>query len=97
MSSRADDRVVYRPGEVVILTVDNPPANTLSTAVLAALEDVLDEIAAAPAVRCLVLAARGRQFVAGGDVHELLAAVGDAQTDHLVTVLELFRRAGGRS
>ncbi|MDX2937772.1 enoyl-CoA hydratase/isomerase family protein [Streptomyces ipomoeae] len=94
MSPSTDGPVVYQPGEVATLTVDNPPANTLTTAVLTAIDAALDRITADPATRCLVLAARGRQFTAGGDAHELLAAVGDAHEveKHVALTGRVFAR-----
>ena len=51
--------------------------NPLSTAMIAALSDALDAIAADARVRVVVLAASGRAFCAGHDLKEMRAAHGD--------------------
>ncbi|MGB0085155.1 MAG: 3-hydroxyacyl-CoA dehydrogenase NAD-binding domain-containing protein [Rhodomicrobiaceae bacterium] len=59
-----------RDGEVAIIVVDNPPVNALSHAVRAVL---LDEIKAAgedESVEAVVLACKGRTFIAGADITE---------------------------
>lgn len=47
--------------------------NALSTAMIDALSDALDEVAADPSIRVLVLAARGKAFCAGHDLREIQA------------------------
>jgi len=65
--------------EIVELTVENPPGNTLSMQTLVELRVHLERIGADPAVRCVVLAAGAGPFISGGDVTELLASVGDPE------------------
>jgi enoyl-CoA hydratase/carnithine racemase len=56
------------------LTLNNPKAfNALSEAMLAALLQALDAVAADPAARVLVIAARGKAFCAGHDLKEMKA------------------------
>lgn len=58
----------------VYLTLNRPDKfNTLSEAMLAALQRELDAIAADPAVRCVVIAGTGRGFCAGHDLREMRA------------------------
>lgn len=52
------------------LVLDNPPLNILTRAELATLRKELDALAELPDLRVLVLAARGKHFSAGADVHE---------------------------
>ena len=59
-----------RHGTVAVATLDNPPVNALSAALRADLADALAEAMADPAVEALVIAARGRAFVAGADISE---------------------------
>ncbi|HUY98345.1 MAG TPA: enoyl-CoA hydratase-related protein [Verrucomicrobiae bacterium] len=60
-----------RDGSVATVTINHPPANALSRAVVAALDRALDELAADPRVRALVLTGAGeRFFVAGADIRE---------------------------
>jgi len=58
---------------VVRLTLNNPPANVLSLALIDALIGELDAIAASGAIRVVILAASGSLFSAGHDLKELTA------------------------
>jgi enoyl-CoA hydratase/carnithine racemase len=58
----------------VYLTLNRPDKfNTLSEAMLTALQQELDAIAVDPAVRCVVIGAKGRGFCAGHDLREMRA------------------------
>ncbi len=58
----------------VYLTLNRPDKfNTLSEAMLEALQRELDAIAADPAARCVVIGAEGRGFCAGHDLREMRA------------------------
>jgi cyclohexa-1,5-dienecarbonyl-CoA hydratase len=57
---------------VATLTLDHPPLNILTRAVLAELDQALDALAADASVRVLLLCAAGRHFSAGADVGEHL-------------------------
>ncbi|HEV2511735.1 3-hydroxyacyl-CoA dehydrogenase NAD-binding domain-containing protein [Bosea sp. (in: a-proteobacteria)] len=59
-----------RQGEIAIATLDNPPVNALSAALRADLNDALAKAMADPAVTALVIAAKGRAFIAGADISE---------------------------
>jgi enoyl-CoA hydratase/carnithine racemase len=65
-------------GAVAIVTLDRPAArNSLSRAMLAALQSTLDEVAAEDGVRCVVLTAEGPAFSAGHDLKEIAARRAD--------------------
>ena len=65
-------------GAVAVITLDRPAArNSLSRAMLAALEAELDAVAAAEGIRCVVLAAEGPAFSAGHDLKEITARRAD--------------------
>ncbi|QRM54982.1 enoyl-CoA hydratase [Sinorhizobium sp. BG8] len=64
---------VERVGAVLRLTLNSPPANALSIAMMSALSDELDRASAAPDVRVVVIAATGNLFSAGHDLKELTA------------------------
>jgi enoyl-CoA hydratase/carnithine racemase len=61
-----------RPG-VVLLEIDNPPANALGGAVRLLLEAELERAEADLTVRAVVLTGRGKGFCAGDDLREELA------------------------
>jgi len=54
------------------ITIDHPPLNILTRAVLAQMRDVLGSLAAQPDLRVAVLGAAGKHFSAGADVGEHL-------------------------
>jgi enoyl-CoA hydratase/carnithine racemase len=61
-----------RQGSLLRLTLNRPERrNALSRSLLAELETALAHIAADPAIRCVVLAARGPAFCAGHDLGEM--------------------------
>lgn len=57
---------------VSTLTLDHPPLNILTRALLAELREALDRLKAAAGTRVLLVAASGRHFSAGADVGEHL-------------------------
>jgi enoyl-CoA hydratase len=57
-------------GEIAIVTIDNPPVNSLSHAVRSALVEAFVEARHKPSIRAIVLRGAGRGFCAGGDVRE---------------------------
>jgi enoyl-CoA hydratase len=54
------------------ITLQNPPANVLTVAVLEELEQSLTEIEEDASVRVVILTGSGRFFCAGADIHELI-------------------------
>jgi enoyl-CoA hydratase len=66
-------------GAVALLTIDHPPVNVLSAAVLDALRAALERAGADPGARVVVLAgAAERAFAAGADIKEM-APMGPAE------------------
>jgi enoyl-CoA hydratase len=58
-------------GHVAVITIDNPPVNALSAALLEELEAEIDRLDADDDVRAIVLVGAGeRAFVAGADIKE---------------------------
>lgn len=57
-------------GDIAILWVDHPPVNAIDTGVKRLLVEGLARAQADPAVRALVIACRGRTFMAGADIRE---------------------------
>ncbi len=62
---------------VLRLTLNNPPANTLSLALLRTLLEALDEAENDPAIHVIVIAATGNVFSAGHDLKEMTGHRGD--------------------
>jgi enoyl-CoA hydratase len=61
-------------GHVAVVTIDNPPMNALSAALLEELEDEIGRLDADEEVRAIVLQGAGeRAFVAGADIKEFPA------------------------
>lgn len=89
--NHAKDDILLREDKdgAVYLTLNRPDKfNTLSEAMLEALQGELDAIAADPAVRCVVIGGNGRGFCAGHDLKEMRANPDQAYYQ------ELFRRCG---
>lgn len=59
-----------RHGEVAVATLDNPPVNALSATLRGDLAAAVVQAMADPAVTALVIAARGKAFIAGADISE---------------------------
>jgi enoyl-CoA hydratase len=60
-------------GPVATITVDHPPANALSNAVLAEIEEALNQAVADSNVRAVIFTGAGEKFfVAGADIGEFL-------------------------
>lgn len=70
---------------VAVLTIDNPPANALSSATIAALEAAFDAAIAADDVKAIVITGAGPQFfVAGADIKEIATLTNPAEAEALV-------------
>ncbi len=84
---------------IATLTLDHPPLNILTRAVLAELREELARLAGDHGVRVLLLVAEGQHFSAGADVGEHLPPeFHELIPQFLATVRALaeFPRAGGR-
>jgi enoyl-CoA hydratase/carnithine racemase len=57
--------------KVAKLTIDHPPANALSDAVLSDLRGAIDSVASDPSVKVVIITGQGRFFVAGADINQL--------------------------
>jgi enoyl-CoA hydratase/carnithine racemase len=90
--------VALEVGRVALLTLDNPPLNMLSDALLDALEAALETLeAAAPGdVRAVVLTGRGeRAFSVGSDVREFEAHRGPAGRSRFELEARVAQRLAG--
>ncbi len=63
--------------KVATLTIDNPPANALSDAVMDDLDAAIGSAVSDPAVRVIIITSEGRFFVAGADI-KMIAKINEA-------------------
>ena len=73
-SNRAHYRFleVEQRGAVALVTIHRPPVNALSTDLLLELRRAVAELAATPQTRVVVLTGKGKTFVAGADIGEIM-------------------------
>ena len=62
--------MIERQDETAIVWIDNPPVNALSQAVRAGIIDKVNEALADGEVKAILLACKGRTFIAGADITE---------------------------
>jgi len=72
MSSGAPNAVVRREqrGDILLVTIDNPPVNALGADVRAGLLAAIEAADADPAVAAVLIAGSGRTFIGGADIRE---------------------------
>lgn len=100
MKNGNPDPLVQRQddGHIARLTLNSAGNyNALSTPMIDTLADALDEVAADPQIRVVVLAARGKAFCAGHDLREIQGARSEADAgraayqrlfDHCATMMQ---------
>jgi 3-hydroxyacyl-CoA dehydrogenase len=81
-----------RDGEVLIITVDNPPVNALSWHVRQGLSDGINEALGDDTVKSVVLICDGQTFIAGADISEF-GTEKQAMGVNFLEVLDAFERA----
>ena len=59
-----------REGDILVVTIDNPPVNALSAVVRRGLQEAAAQVAADPSVAAVLLVGAGRNFIAGADIRE---------------------------
>ena len=83
------------PDLVALVTIDSPPANALSGAILDELERAVDAIEGERYVRAAVLTGAGSMFVAGADIRQLRAFTRPEEVTALAARAQrLFTRIG---
>jgi 3-hydroxyacyl-CoA dehydrogenase len=82
---------VDRDGDLVVLTVDNPPVNTLNIAVREALLQALDGVETSRDVRGLILLCAGKTFFSGADISEFSGPPQEEAYRKLFNRLEALR------
>lgn len=74
-------------GDLLLLRLDNPPANTLSLPMRRQLMDALTVAASERGVAAVILQGAGRYFCAGGDLRELGTAAANAEPRLSIDIL----------
>jgi enoyl-CoA hydratase len=85
---------VERDGAIAVVTIDHPPANAISRAVVLGITEAFDSAQADPSCRGLVLTGGGPKFfAAGADISEFGSQGGDniAQGQDLTLAMERSR------
>src|ERR1700733_13796009 len=77
-----------REGDIAVLTIDSPPVNALSADVRTGLRDGVQQAAADPAVKAIVLICAGRTFIAGADIAEFGKPAKGASLPEIQNALE---------
>ena len=66
-----DDVLLEKEDHVAVITLNRPQAlNAMSSSLMQGLDRAIDNVAADPAVRAVIVTARGKAFSAGGDLLE---------------------------
>ena len=73
---------------VAVITVNNPPVNTINAAVRAGLDQALQELAALAGVRAVLLRCEGGTFFSGADIGEFAGPPKEAEYRELFARLE---------
>jgi enoyl-CoA hydratase len=60
-------------GNVATITINNPPRNIITLPLMNELEKTIDALSENVAVKAVVLTGNGSVFIAGADIHEILA------------------------
>jgi enoyl-CoA hydratase/carnithine racemase len=84
-------------GAVAVVTLDHPPVNVLTKAVLDALAGIVTQLEADPAVKAVVITGNGKAFVAGADIKAmpaLDAVSGEALARHGQQLFNRIDRLG---
>ena len=86
------DLLVEKEGNFAVITLNWPQAlNAMSSGLMRALDRALDDLAADPAVRAVVVTGRGKAFSAGGDLLEFQKLLED-NPQHLIETLAFNQR-----
>jgi enoyl-CoA hydratase len=86
---------VSRDGGVATVQIDRPPANAVDPGVIQEFLDVVPQLSADPAVRCIVITGTGRFFIAGADIAVMrdLSLANHVQMRRWIEVQRLLEQA----
>lgn len=77
-----------RDGDVLVVTIDNPPINAGSTEVRRGLRDAIAQLAADASLRAAVLIGGGSTFIAGSDLREFGRPLEEPQLPAVIAAIE---------
>ena len=75
-------------GDIAVITVNNPPVNTITAGVRAGLRDALAQLAALPQARAVLLLCEGSTWFSGADIGEFSGPPKEAEYRELFRQLE---------
>ena len=75
-------------GDIAVITVNNPPVNTITAGVRAGLRDALAQLAALPQARAVLLLCEGSTWFSGADIGEFSGPPKEAESRELFRQLE---------
>ena len=64
---------------ITVVTLNNPPANTLSSSCIGELRTLLQELVQDDETRAIIITGAGRFFVAGADIKEFISKLGEQE------------------
>lgn len=64
---------------ITLVTLNNPPANALSSSCIAELRTLMQELGRDEETRAIIMTGAGRFFVAGADIKEFVSKLGDQE------------------
>ena len=80
-------------GALAVITINRPPANAMSYALIVELDGLFDKIANDPDTRVVVIHGEGRFFSAGADIKEFTQVETEKQMhDQTMAVHKIFRK-----
>ncbi|MGD0485873.1 MAG: enoyl-CoA hydratase-related protein [Syntrophorhabdales bacterium] len=79
-------------GGIGTVTIDNPPANSLGKAVLTELASVLDDVSSTSIKALIITGGKGKIFVSGANIKELVDMDKDEGTRTVSYVQEVFSK-----
>ncbi|WP_234293239.1 enoyl-CoA hydratase [Fictibacillus sp. FJAT-27399] len=79
VSVNIENRVAY-------IAINNPPANTISSATVMGLSQCFDYLVMEPEVKAIVVTGEGKFFVAGADIKEFTTAFDDKEKGRTLSV-----------
>ncbi|MFC7785314.1 enoyl-CoA hydratase-related protein [Rossellomorea sp. GCM10028870] len=70
---------IRKENDITMVTLNNPPANTLSSSCISELRSLFQELIRDDETKAIILTGEGRFFVAGADIKEFVSKLGDQE------------------